>query len=217
MALLRRGAGDTLPDQRKIAPAAARNAEAIMAVLAERLPEHGRALEIGSGTGQHVVAFAEAFPGIRWQPSDPGPISRQSIIAWTEAAKVANVAAPADIDVRRPGWHTPWPDGFDILYVANLIHIAPWEATLGLMAGAGALLKPDGLFVIYGCFKRDGVHISQSNVAFDASLRREDPSWGVRDVDEVADAAAAEGLALDEVVAMPANNLVLVLRPSRQP
>lgn len=205
-----------MPDQRKFAPAAARNAEAIAAVLAERLPERGRALEIGSGTGQHVVAFAEAFPGIHWHPSDPSPVSRQSIAAWTEAAKLANVAAPADIDVRRPGWHTPWPDGFDVLYVANLIHIAPWAATLGLMAGAGALLRPGGLLAIYGCFKRDGVHISESNVAFDASLRREDPSWGVRDVAEVADAAAAEGLALDEIVAMPANNLTLVLRPSKR-
>lgn len=203
-----------MPDQRRFAPAAARNTEAIVAVLAERLPEQGHALEIASGTGQHVAAFAQAFPGIHWHPSDPSPVSRQSVAAWTEAARVTNVAAPADVDVRCPDWHAPWTEGFDVLFTANLVHIAPWETTLGLMAGAGVLLRPDGLFAIYGCFKRDGAHISQSNIAFDASLRRQNPSWGVRDVGEVSDAAAAQGLALDEVVAMPANNLMLVLRPS---
>ena len=206
-----------MPDQRKFAPAAARNTEAIVAVLAERLPQQGYALEIASGTGQHVTAFAQAFPGLHWQPSDPSPVSRQSVAAWTEAARVTNVSAPTDVDVRRPDWHAPWAEGFDVLFTANLIHIAPWETTLGLMAGAGALLRPDGLVAIYGCFKRDGAHISQSNIAFDASLRRRDPSWGVRDVGEVSGAAAAQGLALDEVIAMPANNLMLVLRPAARP
>ncbi len=208
----RAGRSGAAPDARKVSPACARNTAPILAVLAGRLPERGRALEIASGTGQHVVAFAGAFPGIRWQPSDPDPVSRRSIAAWTRETGVHNVAAPLDIDVRCADWHRSWPDGFDVVLVCNLVHIAPWEATTGLLRGVGALLAPDGLLVIYGCFKRDGTHISRSNVAFDASLRRENPSWGVRDVAEVADAASAHGLRLAETIAMPANNLMLVLR-----
>ncbi len=139
-------------------------------------------------------------------------MSRASIAAWAREAGVENVATPLDIDVRHRGWQGRWPDGFDVVFVANLVHISPWEATVGLLRGVGALLAPDGLLAIYGCFTRDGAHISESNVAFDASLRREDPSWGVRDVAEVAREAEAHGLCLAETIAMPANNLTLVLR-----
>lgn len=201
-------------DARLVSPASTRNTEPILAVLSARLPERGRALEIASGTGQHVVAFAEAFPGLHWQPSDPNPAARESVAAWTREAGLGNVAPPLDVDVRRPGWQRIWNERFDVVFTANLVHIAPWETTTGLLAGVGALLAPEGLLVIYGCFKRDGAHISASNVAFDAGLRRENPSWGVRDVAEVADAAAVHGLRLAETIAMPANNLTLVLRPT---
>lgn len=195
---------------RHYSAAAERNIPPILEVLRDWLPRHGRALEIASGTGQHVVAVAQAFPDIQWQPSDPDPAARSSIEAWSAEMEKLNVAPPLDLDVMRQGWADHLPTSFDAVVAINLLHISPWAATQGLMAGAGQLLAPGGLLYIYGCFKREGAHISQSNVDFDAALRRCDQRWGVRDSADVVREAERHGLRLEDMVAMPANNFSLI-------
>jgi len=199
---------------KQFSPSAARNIEPILAALRSRLPGSGRALEVASGTGQHIAAFADAFPGLDWTPSDPDPTARASIAAHVAEAGLANLHAPLDLEVTDPAWPEAVEPPCDVMVAVNLLHISPWQATLGLLAGAGRLLAPDGRLFIYGPFSRGGDYLSQSNVRFDASLRYRDPSWGVRDVDDVTAAARAEGLDLSEVIAMPANNLMLVLSKS---
>jgi SAM-dependent methyltransferase len=192
--------------ERQYAPAAARNSGPILQVLREELPEHGTILEVGSGTGQHVVAFAAALPALRWLPSDPDPDARRSIAAWTRHAEVANVAPPLDLDVARDPVGL-WPRPLSAIVAINLVHISPWAVTLALLQGAGRALPPDGLLFLYGPFKEEGRHTSASNESFDRLLRFHDPAWGVRDLDEVAALAAGEGLTLQRSVAMPASNL----------
>src|SRR4051794_12139568 len=192
-----------------VAPAAERNREPIRAVLARVLPASGLVLEIASGTGQHAVHMAGALPRLVWQPIDPDPQMRASIRAWTARFGLANVRAPLDLDVRAPCWPLA---AADAVVCINLIHIAPWSATAALAAGAARLLPPAGVLVLYGPFRREGRHTAPSNAAFDRSLRAADPDWGVRDLESAADVASAAGLALEEVVAMPANNLSVVFR-----
>lgn len=198
--------------RRQHAPAAERNAAAIISVLKDCLPAAGAALEIASGTGQHVAAFARAFGGIAWTPSDPAPGAFESIAAWSEQAGAGNVRAPLDIDVMAPGWEMRLEARYDAILAINLIHIAPWDATEGLLRGAAALLAPDGFLYLYGPFKRDQAHTSQSNAEFDRWLRAQDGAWGVRDIGEVENAARGHGLQLDAAVAMPANNFSLIFR-----
>lgn len=195
-------------DARQYAPSTARNREPILAVLQRILPAEGRVLEIASGAGEHAVFVARAMPGLRWQPSDPSEPARASIAAWVEAEGLTNVAPPLAIDARDEDWRVSGP--FDAMVAINVIHISPWEMTLGLMHGAGRLLRPGGVLCTYGPYKRDGRHTAPSNEAFDASLKSRDPSWGVRDVAEVERVAAEHGLRLREIVDMPANNFSLV-------
>jgi len=202
---------ESLGMDKQFSPSAARNTEPILKAMRPLLPASGRALELASGTGQHIVAFAEAFPGLDWTPSDPDTTARASIAAHVAEAGLANLHAPLDLDVTDPAWPEAVDAGLDVMVAVNLLHISPWTATLGLLSGAGRLLAPEGRLVVYGPFSRGGDYLSQSNVQFDASLRYRDPSWGLRDVDDVAAAARAEGLALSEVIAMPANNLMLML------
>ena len=197
-------------DARQFSPSAARNCGPIREVLIRVLPKKGIALEIGSGTGEHVVSFAKALPGLVWLPSDPDAASRASIKAWRATEGLTNVHAPVAIDVREGVWGVEDDAPFDAMISLNMVHIAPWEAALGLLAGAGRLLKPDGVLVFYGPFMLGGTHTAASNAAFDADLKRRDPRWGVRDVDDLVDAAAPHGLELLELVEMPANNLSLV-------
>jgi SAM-dependent methyltransferase len=197
-------------DGRQFSPSAARNGGPIREVLEKVLPRRGIALEIGSGTGEHVVCFAKAMPGLLWQPSDPDPASRASIAAWIAAEGLANVRTPVAIDVREAVWGVEDEAPFGALISLNMIHIAPWESGLGLLAGAGRLLRPDGVFYLYGPFMRGGAHTAPSNAAFDADLKRRDPRWGVRDTDDLVREAAPHGLGLREVIEMPANNLSLV-------
>ncbi len=189
-------------------PATARNREPILAVLRRVLPARGRVLEIASGAGEHAVFFARAMPGINWQPSDPDLHARESIAAWIAAEALGNVAPPLDIDVCAEDWGVEAP--FDALVAINMIHISPWEATLGLMAGAGRVLRDGGLLYTYGPYKREGRHTAPSNEAFDASLKARDASWGVRDVADVERAASVHGFVLSEIIDMPANNASLV-------
>jgi SAM-dependent methyltransferase len=196
-----------LPGARRHAPAAERNREPILAVLRRVLPRHGSVLEVASGTGQHVAHFAAALPDLVWQPSERDPESLPSIVAWSRG--LPNVLPPIVLDVTAE----PWPIGTcDALFNANTIHIAPWDAGLALLRGAGRHLRPGGVLVLYGPYRIGGAHTAPSNDAFDADLRRRDPAWGVRDLEAVLDAAAAQGLRLVERVAMPANNQTLVLR-----
>lgn len=194
------------------AESAVRNVGPILEVLHGILPETGRALEIASGTGQHVAAFAEAFPGIDWQPSDQAAEARASIAAWVAEAGLANLRAPLEVDVMQAGWQDRVSGPLDVIVCINMIHISPWEACLGLMAGAGALLREGGLLYLYGPYKRDGEHTAPSNAAFDESLRGRNPAWGVRDMGDVAAAARAHGMVVERCVAMPANNFSLVFR-----
>lgn len=191
-------------------PSVARNREPILNVLQRVIPGNAKVLEIASGTGEHAVFFARAMPGVTWRPSDPDAASRASISAWIEREALPNVLAPVAIDVREPDWGVESEAPFDAVAAINMIHISPWEATRGLVAGAARLLRRGGLLFTYGPYKRDGQHTAPSNEAFDASLRSRNPLWGVRDVVQVRDAACAQGLELHEIVEMPANNLSLV-------
>jgi SAM-dependent methyltransferase len=197
-------------DARQFSPSAARNCGPIREVLTRVLPKKGTVLEIGSGTGEHVLCFAKALPRLVWLPSDPDAASRASIKAWIAIEGPANVRAPVAIDVRAGTWDGEDDAPFDAMISLNMVHIAPWEAALGLLAGAGRLLRPDGVLFFYGPFMLGGAHTAASNAAFDADLKRRDPRWGVRDVDELVSEAAPYGLELHEVVKMPANNLSLV-------
>jgi cyclopropane fatty-acyl-phospholipid synthase-like methyltransferase len=195
-------------DARQYSPSVARNREPILAVLQRVLPADARVLELASGTGEHAVFFAGAMSRVTWQTSDPDLGAHASIAAWIEAEGTANVLAPRAIDVAAAGWDVEGP--FDALVAINMIHISPWEATLGLMAGAGRLLRPGGVLFTYGAYKRGGAHTALSNETFDQWLKERDPRFGVRDLEAVEAAAKAEGLALNEIIEMPANNLALV-------
>jgi SAM-dependent methyltransferase len=196
-----------------IAPAAERNKQPILEVLERVLPPGGTVLEIASGTGQHVVHFARAMTGLRWQPSDANVDARSSIAARIAGEKLSNVDAPVELDAR----HWPWPlRRADAILCINMIHIAPWAAAEGLMRGAGELLPEDGVLVLYGPYRRFGAHTAPSNEAFDAGLRAQDPEWGVRDLEAVERLAEAYGLSLEQVVSMPTNNFTLVFRKGAQ-
>jgi SAM-dependent methyltransferase len=197
-------------DARQFSPSAARNCVPIRDVLTRVLPKKGIVLEIGSGTGEHAICFAKALPKVVWLPSDPDADSRASIEAWIATEGLANVRAPIAVDVRERVWGMENDAPFDAIVSLNMVHIAPWEAALGLLAGAGRLLRPNGVLFFYGPFMRGGAHTAASNAAFDADLKRRDRRWGVRDVDDLVDQAAPHGLELREVVPMPAKNLSLV-------
>ena len=199
-------------DARQYAPAAQRNTGPILAVLGAHLPRVGTILEIGSGTGQHVIALAAAHPELSWQPSDPDPAARASVAAWTAAATLANVRTPLDLDVTAENWARAFERPLQGIVCINLLHIAPWPACAGLMAGAGWLLEQDAPLYLYGPFKQGGRHTASSNAQFDRYLRLYDPAWGVRDLEAVVECAAEHGLDFLGQEAMPANNLSVILR-----
>jgi len=201
--------GTDLPDGRQDAPSAARNRDPILGVLRRVLPPRGKVLEIGSGTGQHAVHFAAALPGLRWQPTDPDPALRASIAAWIAHAQAANVAPPLALDVEAQ----PWPvDAADAVVCINVLHVAPWRVVPALFAGAARVLPAGAPLVLYGPYRRADVPTVESNERFDAQLRAHDPEWGLRNIEHVARAAGAAGIDLVETLAMPANNLCVVLR-----
>jgi SAM-dependent methyltransferase len=189
--------------------AVARNREPILAVLRRVLPARGLVLEIASGSGEHAVHFAAALPHLQWQPTDRDASARASIAAHRETPGLSNLLPPLALDAAAPSWPV---ERADAVVAINMIHISPWQATQGLMAGAARVLAPGGVLYLYGPYKEDGHHTAPSNAAFDASLRERDPQWGVRDLAEVRALAAAHGLQLVERLAMPANNLSVVFR-----
>jgi hypothetical protein len=195
--------------QRRSAPAALRNREPIAEILSEWLPPSGLVLEIASGTGEHAVYFAERFPNLEWQPSDVHPDALASIAAWREAAGLPNVREPIVIDAASPDWPI---DHADALLSINMVHISPWGSALGLIKGAAHLLPRGGPLILYGPWLTDEVATAPSNLAFDQDLRSRDSAWGLRRVEDFAAAAEERGLVLHETRAMPANNLMLLLR-----
>ena len=199
---------------RRSAPAALRNREPIAEVLADWLPERGLVLEIASGTGEHVVFFAGSFPHLEWQPSDVHPDALTSIAAWRAAAELPNVRPPIVIDASQAEWPI---DRAEAVLSINMVHISPWESALGLIDGAARLLPAGGPLILYGPWISEAVSTAPSNLAFDADLRRRDPEWGLRRVEEFAAAAKDRGLELVETRPMPANNLMLLLKNSRLP
>ncbi|CCD98915.1 DUF938 domain-containing protein [Bradyrhizobium sp. STM 3809] len=204
------------PDGRLDAAAFHRNHQPIWAVLARLLEgSSGDVLEAGSGTGQHIVHFAAQRPDLVWWPSDLNDNHLASIAAWRKHAGLPNIRDAQRIDLSDPGWVGAFraaggPARLSAIFCANVIHIAPWTVAEGLFKGAGEMLSPDGLLVLYGPFKRDGKHTAVSNAVFDTSLREGNPDWGVRDITDLEALAARNGLALRETVEMPANNMILV-------
>lgn len=193
----------------RLSPAAERNKQPILDVLQTVLPPQARVLEIASGTGQHAAWFAAQMPGWRWQPTDFQADALPSIRAWAADAPAGQVLPPLQLDVMA----TPWPlEGtvFDAIYCANMLHIAPWACCAALMQGAARHLAPGGVLITYGPYLEDDVPTSPGNLSFDDSLRRENPAWGIRRREDVAQAAQHAGLVLRERHAMPANNLLLV-------
>lgn len=213
-----------MTDERQYAPATDRNRDAILAVLQRVLPPAGTVLEVSSGTGQHAVYFAPRLQPREWLPSDCDPEALKSIAAWRESQPAENLHLPiylnaqdavwpveadsssqgkADADIARP---------ITAIVNINMLHISPWEAGLGLLAGAGRILgRTGGVLYLYGPYRVQGEMVP-SNVTFDEMLRSRNPAWGVRELDDVVAAAADQGLKCMDQVAMPANNLSLVFK-----
>ncbi|MBE0489988.1 MAG: DUF938 domain-containing protein, partial [Halomonas sp.] len=190
-----------MSDARLHSTAAARNRQPILEVLRQVLPERARVLEVASGSGEHALHCAGGMPDWHWQPSDPTHEALASIAAWRETTALPNLAAPRYLDATDPA---SWPaEPFDAIVAINLLHISPWAVTEALMARAGERLVPGGVLYLYGPYRRGGEHTAPSNAAFDASLRRHDPRWGVRDLEAVVAEAQGRGLELARVVDMP--------------
>ncbi|HZZ91016.1 MAG TPA: DUF938 domain-containing protein [Usitatibacter sp.] len=199
--------GERQADGRWFAPSAERNKGPILDVLTRVLPRRGVVLEIASGTGQHVIHFARALPGLTWQPSDPDADLRRSIGLRIEEEHLANANTPLDLDVTR----LPWPMlAADAVVCINLTHIAPWSATCALFDGAKALLPAKHVLFLYGPYRRFGGHTSEGNERFDSDLRAHNREWGLRDMEAVAEVALTRGFVLSEVDDMPANNFSLI-------
>ena len=199
-------------DARLMAPATARNREHITEVLRQHLPCQGLVLEVASGTGEHITHFAGVLSAnLRFQPSDPDAAARASIDAWVHSTGVRNVLPAIALDASAD----PWPiQQTDAVICINMIHIAPWEAAIGLVRGATRLLPANGLLYLYGPYRRDGRHTAPSNEAFDRDLRTQNPNWGVRDLEAVAELAEENGFARPLIEEMPANNLSLIFHRS---
>jgi cyclopropane fatty-acyl-phospholipid synthase-like methyltransferase len=200
-----------LMDDRQYAPATQRNRQGILKILSEVLPPGSNVLEIASGTGEHATFFASRLESCHWIPSDVNALARKSIIAWQNACPGSNLELPLLIDVIQDNWQQEvLHRQINAIVNINMIHIAPWQAWLGLIDGASKLLPEGGILYLYGPFKRNGEHTAPSNESFDRSLRDRNPLWGVRDLEEIITTAAAQNLTLQQVIAMPANNLSVI-------
>lgn len=209
------------PDARQFAPATDRNREPILGILQQVLPATGLVIEIASGTGEHASFFAPQLAPRYWLPSDANTDALASIQAWRQVTPSHFLLAPIALEVSQSDWPQTVLASEPRLSVdmpltaivnINMIHISPWSATLGLMAGAGELLPPGGILYLYGPYKQNGVHIAPSNEAFDDMLKARDPNWGVRHLEDVVAAAACHGLQWQEAITMPANNLSVIFK-----
>jgi len=195
------------------APAFHRNHDPIWSAIGSWLTQQdGDALEIGSGTGQHIVEFARKAPRLTWWPSDILDAHLRSIEAWSAEAALRNLRAPQILDLTKADWR---PNGIATPLTAiiciNVLHISPWNVSENLLSGAARLLRPRGRLFVYGPFMRDGLHSAPSNASFDQSLRAKNPEWGVRDMAELSALAVRHGLSAIQAAPMPANNFVLTI------
>ena len=196
-------------DLRRFAPSARHNRDPILDVLRSVLPSTGLVLEVASGTGEHVIHFARELPALNWQPSDPSPSARESITAWVVAERRSNIREAMHLDAAQ----SPWPvEQVAAVICINMVHITPWEATIGLMRGAGPVLVIGGALYLYGPYRRADRPLEPSNLAFDQDLRARDARWGLRDLDAVIQCAADHGLEFERAIDMPANNLSVIFR-----
>lgn len=198
-----------MTDTRLNYSATERNRDAILDVLRAMLPKKGVVLEIASGSGEHIAHFARAFPHLEFQPSDPEDAARRSIEAWAAHEKLANIRAPLALDASSDAWPLTHADA---ILCINMIHIAPWRATEGLMREAAKLLGEGAPLYLYGPYRRTGVETAPSNEAFDQSLKSRDAEWGLRNLENVAALAKHHGFSAPRVVEMPANNLSVIFR-----
>jgi SAM-dependent methyltransferase len=196
-----------ISDPRQYRPHVPRNRDPILDVLRRVLPQRGLVLEIASGSGEHAAYFARSLPALTWWPSDPDQTALASAAAHRDDAALPNLLAPLRLDVTAPAWPI---ERADAIVCCNMIHIAPWTACEGLIAGAARVLRPGGILYLYGPYKIGGAHTAQSNQEFDGYLRSQNPAWGIRDLDEVTALAGHHNIKPIETVAMPANNLSVI-------
>jgi SAM-dependent methyltransferase len=194
------------------APATARNRQPILDVLQSHLPADGLVLEVASGSGEHTAHFAQALPGLAFQPTDPNPAARASIDEWATSLGLANVRPALALDAAADAWPV---ERADAIVCINMVHISPWQATVGLVRGASRLLGPGGLLFLYGPYFRAGVPTAPSNAAFDRELRAQNAAWGLRDLAAIAELLGEHGFTPPLVVEMPSNNLSVIARVSR--
>lgn len=195
---------------KKHAPAALRNRDAILVVLAEELPKAGTVLEVASGSGEHAMYFAKHLPSLTWQPSDADAEALASIAAYRNEYKGENVAEPMMLDASQPD---SWPvASADAVLCVNMVHISPWAATIGLFAGASKILDKHAPLILYGPYLEEDIETAESNLAFDAGLKERNPEWGLRELSTMDKLAADNGFTRTARHAMPANNLMLVYR-----
>ena len=192
-------------------PATGRNQEVILDVLKEALPNSGAVLEVASGSGQHITYFAQQIPQLKWQPSDTDAAARASIDAWRNEMGVTEaVHTPIDLDASVDIWSLGHIKDLNAIMSINMIHISAWEACLGLLKNASRVLPAGGVLYLYGPFKVGGLHIAPSNAEFDLSLQSQNPSWGVRNLDDVAEEALKQNFQLMKTIRMPANNFSVI-------
>jgi hypothetical protein len=192
-------------------PATGRNQEVILDVLKEALPKSGAVLEVASGSGQHITYFAQQIPQLKWQPSDTDAAARASIDAWRNEMGVTDVVhTPIDLDASVDIWSLGHIKDLNAIMSINMIHISAWEACLGLLKNASRVLPAGGVLYLYGPFKVGGFHIAPSNAEFDLSLQSQNPSWGVRNLDDVAEEALKQNFQLMKTIRMPANNFSVI-------
>ena len=203
--------GESAPGEQRHAPATLRNRDAIVEVLRAILPDRGTILEIASGTGEHIVYFGRTFADLTFQPSDPDPACCQSIAAWTRREAVANVLPPLQLDAQAAQWDIAKPAA---ILCINMVHISPWESSIGLFEKAGKLLDTGAPLFLYGPYLRDGVVAAPGNLAFERSLKSRNLRWGLRDVADMDALAANNGFSRESLIEMPANNISLIYRKS---
>jgi SAM-dependent methyltransferase len=198
-------------DAKLHAPAADRNRAALVELLGSHAPRHGQALEIASGTGQHISAFATAFPDLHWQPTEPDAARRASIDAYTVQSLAKNVAPAIALDATQAGWHAQFAPQ-NVIFLSNLLHLIPADAAQRLIAEAALATAPGGCFILYGPFRRAGLLTSEGDARFDRELREADPKIGYKDTTDVTIWLSNAGFSPIDQVEMPANNLAFVAR-----
>lgn len=200
---------DTALGEQRHAPATLRNRDAIVEVLRDILPDQGTILEVASGTGEHAVYFGRTFPSLTFQPSDPEPACCESIAAWTKREAVPNILPPKQLDAQAAQWDV---ENVAAILCINMVHISPWESSIGLFEKAGKLLPPGAPFYLYGPYLREDVETAPGNLAFERSLKSRNLRWGLRDVADMDALAARNGFVRESLIEMPANNISLVYR-----